>query len=173
MKINNIYLKIKKEPTGILSALFLLFLILGFYIGWASYIDDTLVLQIENNGQAPLSMVIKTMLLHSSLFFLYTRYKAQRYFLRKAEIISSLVAVCCGIQIGKLFAFYGIIGIVSGFFSYFPHYTLLIMLYKNITKKILSEYIFSVTDKLKYVIILIIISLVHVFVSATIAELLI
>ena len=175
MSIVSDYILKKGEPTSRLSVLFFLSIVLGIYIGYISYDyfveADNMVVTI--NEESYVRLYLQALMLHIAvlLFFLYKR--TSSYFMKKIVLLSIIIPLFVGINIGKLFVVKGLLGFSAGIVSYFPHYILLFVFYRGILKKIISNDTFYKTDYVKYVIIIMSISFVHVFISRTLSNMMI
>lgn len=158
-----------------MSVLFFSFFLIGIYIGWISYKtsakDNTFVINTASGHW--IRFLLQAFVLHLCIFIVFIKGCHTALFLPKAYVLSAVIPAFCGINTGKMLAIQGIIGLSAGIVSYLPHYILLILLYRNVYQKAAAEHKFTRTDYIKYVMILIIISVVHVFVSGTLAEMLI
>ncbi len=168
-------LKSNKEPANKMSVLFFIFLICGIYIGCTGFkaLEENKGAAVELAGNGMLNIFILTLALHLLVFLAFVKGCQTSIFISKAYIISSVVGSLCGINIGKLYSACGFIGFSAGIVSYLPHYVLLFVMYGKILKKINSDYILTRTDYVKYVIILIVITAVHVFISDNLAGMLV
>lgn len=164
-----------KEPAKRMSVLFFVFFLIGIYIGWISYKstakENAFVIGTASDNL--FMLLLQAFVLHLCLFCIFIKGCRTAFFIPKAYILSAVIPAFCGINTGKMLALQGIVGLSAGIVSYLPHYILLILMYRGIYNKVTADYKFTRTDYTKYVIILIIISVVHVFVSGTLAEMLI
>ena len=174
MRFGNNILKRQSEPTAGLSVLFFISLILGVYLGWISYREAGEVKDyvITLGAESKIKLLMQSFILHFLVFMLVIFRYSSEVFKLKLTVISSIIPLLTGVNIGKLVFMNGFIGLSMGIMSYLPHYILLILFYRKLTKKILSGNTFYKTDYVKYVMILLIISGVHVFVSRGLAYIL-
>lgn len=164
-----------KEPTKKMSVLFLVFLLCGIYLGCTSISsnsDETISVFVLA-GKNGFKLYLQTFALHLLILLVFIKGYRSTIFVSKACILSAIIPALCGINIGKLIAVKGFIGFSAGIVSYMPHYVLLMILYRKIFNKVMAGDILLATDYLKYVIILSVISLVHIFISGTLSVMLV
>lgn len=175
MSIVSDYILKKGEPTSRLSVLFFLSIAMGVYIGYISYNNyieiDNMVVTIDEESYVRLYM--QSLMLHIVIFFIFLYKRDSVYFKHKIILLSLFIPLFVGINIGKLFVVKGLLGFSAGVVSYFPHYILLFIFYRGILKKIMDNNTFYKTDYIKYVIIIMLISFVHVFISRTLSNMMI
>lgn len=164
-----------KGPAGKMSALFLIFLLCGIFLGQKSVSsasrDISSIIVLSDNSF--IKMYLQSFALHLIIFYAFIKGYQNKLFIIKAYILAALIPSLCGINIGRLLAISGFLGLSAGIVSYMPHYILLIILYRKTLNKVLANDIFSTTDYIKYGIILLLISAVHVFVSGTLSGMLV
>lgn len=161
-----------KEPTYFLSVL--------FFIIYALTIILTIILSDINkedynamySTKGNLHELFQALLLHCFIFAIVFCGEFRNLIIRLL-IITILVSMSVGITTAKMFIIDGFKGFLIGVISFLPHYLPLFVLYRHTLNKIFNNMILTKTDYLKCGIILIIISVIHVFVSGRLIMLLI
>ncbi len=161
-----------KEPTFYMSVLFFTSLVVSVFI-------TMLVLDVDNNDyivsvrhKGSIKDVLKVFLLHTVIYLVIFCGKIEGLITR-ISLMAVSVAMLVGITTARLIGIFGFKGFLIFLISFLPHYFLLFVLYRHTLNKILICIKLSKTDYLRYGIILLAISMIHIFVSDRLAVLLI